>query len=121
MTPAWAYLKSFAVIYGLLLVGQLGVKLLGLPVPGSVVGMVLLAAGLARGLLPVRAVQASAGLLVRHMALLFVPPGVGLIVYRDLLRAEWPAVVLAGVASTVAVLLVVGLLQQRMRRDGRDA
>jgi holin-like protein len=52
------------------------------------------------------------------MALLFVPPGVGLMLQYDLLRREWLPIVVASAASTLAVLLLVGRLQQRLETRG---
>ncbi len=89
-----------------------------LPLPGSVAGMLMLAAALRLRWIPERAVQPAAELLVRHMALLFVPAGVGVMAYAGLLRREWLPVAAGAAASTVAVLLVVGWMQQRLERDG---
>lgn len=89
-----------------------------LPLPGSVVGMLMLAAALRLRWIPQRTIQPAAELLIRNMALLFVPAGVGVMAYGGLLADEWLPIVLAGAASTVAVLMGVGWLQQRQERDG---
>lgn len=109
---------SFLVVLGFLLAGTLLVRLAGLPTPGSVVGMVLLAAALRLRLLPLAAVRPAAELLLRHMALFFVPPGVGLMLYPEMLRAEWPALVGGAAVGALAVLLAVGMIQQRMEPRG---
>jgi holin-like protein len=118
MKASFAYLKSFAIIYAFLLAGSAVVELAHLPIPGSIVGMVLLTIALYRGYVSLQAVEPSAGVLVKHMAFFFVPPGVGLILYFDLLKDEWLAITLAGVIGTFAVLATVALLQQRMETDG---
>lgn len=87
-----------------------------LPVPGSVVGMVLLTAAIELGLLPAALVREAADLLVRHLALLFVPGGAALLLYLDVVRGAWLAVTLAAAASLVLVLLVVGVVVQRLER-----
>ncbi|HET7321081.1 MAG TPA: CidA/LrgA family protein [Longimicrobiaceae bacterium] len=118
MTRALHVLLSLLVILVFLYAGEALVRLSGVPVPGSVAGMVLLTLALRLRLLPERAVRPAADLLLRHMALLFVPPGVGLMLYFALIRAQWPAIVGGGLAGAVAVLVVVGLLQQRLERAG---
>ena len=101
-----------------LALGEAVVRLLRLPVPGSVLGMVLLAEALRRGWVPLALVRPAAELLIRQMGFLFVPPGVALILYLDLLRAQWAVIVTASVVSTFAVLLAVGALQQRLEDRG---
>lgn len=116
--PWWRYAVGLGVLLAFLLAGDALASLGRLPLPGSVAGMLLLAAALQLGWLPVRWVELAAALLLRHMALLFVPPGVGLMVHFALLRREWLPIVLASAASTFAVMLAVGWLQQRLERDG---
>lgn len=111
-------LRSLFLLLLYLGAGNLLAALGGLPVPGSVLGMVLLAASLRLGVVRVAHVTEGASLLLRHMALFFVPPGVGVVLYFDLLRREWLAVAAGSVAGTVAVLLVVGLVQQRLEPRG---
>ncbi len=115
--PWWRYAAGALVLLAFLLVGTSIASLGRLPLPGSVVGMLLLAAALHFRWMPAAWVEPAAGLLLRHMALLFVPPGVGLMLQYDLLRREWLPIVLGSAASTVAVVLVVGWLQQRLQPD----
>jgi holin-like protein len=115
---ALPHLTGLLLLLGFLFLGGLITEIGHLPIPGSVVGMVLLTVTLRLGLVPLSAVRPTAELLVRHMAFLFVPPGVGLMLYFGLLRAEWMAIGVAGLVGTVAVLLVVGLLQQRAESSG---
>ena len=89
-----------------------------LPLPGSVAGMLLLAGALRLGWLPLAWVRPAAELLIRYMGLLFVPPGVGLLLYFELIRREWLAITVSAGASTLLVLLTVGLVQERLERRG---
>jgi holin-like protein len=111
-------LLGLLILLAFLYAGGALVRLAGVPVPGSVAGMVLLTLALRLRVLPAHTVRPAADLLLRHMALLFVPPGVGLMLYFGLIRAQWPAIVGGGLVGIVAVLVVVGLLQQRLEADG---
>ncbi|MEW5926280.1 MAG: CidA/LrgA family protein [Gemmatimonadota bacterium] len=115
--PWWRYAVSLGVLLAFLLAGNALASLARLPLPGSVVGMLLLAAALHFRWVSEAWTEPAAGLLLRHMGLLFVPPGVGLMLQYDLLRREWLPIVLGSAASTVAVVLVVGWLQQRLQPD----
>lgn len=87
-----------------------------LPVPGSVIGLVALAALIETRVLPLELVRAAAELLVRHLGLLYVPAGVALLAYWSAVRHDLVAISIAALASLVAVLLVVGHVVQRLER-----
>ena len=96
--------------------------LLGLPVPGVVIGIVLLVVlGLLR---PTRAVlrvaEPAATPLLAHLQLLFVPPGVGILLELDSLAQNALPIALAVGGSFVVTLLVAGtMLQALLRRQDR--
>ena len=106
-------LRGLTVLLACQLLGEVLVRLAGLPVPGPVVGMVLLFAllqlrqpedhpGSASGTLR------AADVLLRHLQLFFVPAGVGVVVYVAVLREEALPITVALVGSWLAGLLVVG-------------
>lgn len=98
------------------LLGEWVVLALGLPVPGPVLGMVLLLGGLViKQRVPDLIRLPSEGLL-RHLALLFVPAGVGLMVHAELIAAEWLIIMIALVVSTVVTILVTALVLKRLTR-----
>jgi holin-like protein len=112
-------LTSLGVLVAFALLGDALADVARLPLPGSVTGMLLLAGALRAKLLPETAVEPAATLLLRHMGLMFVPPGVGLMVHAGLLAREWMPIVAASAVSTLAVMLVTGLVHRRMARgDG---
>lgn len=100
---------------------QLIREALGLPVPGAVVGMFLLATilacrgGGARGSVPA-ALGTTAETMISFMGLLFVPAGVGLITEAPLLGQQWLPILAAVVGSTVSSLAVTGLVMHRVTR-----
>ncbi len=55
--------------------------------------------------------------LLSHLSLLFVPAGVGVIVYLDVLAMEWLPILVALVVGTAAPIVVVGLVLKVMIRD----
>ncbi|MDB4899995.1 MAG: Antiholin-like protein LrgA [Gemmatimonadetes bacterium] len=111
------FLLGLALLVGLDSLGGWLVRTAHAPVPGSVIGMLLLTALLEAGIVPVELLRPSAEFLVRHLALLYVPAGVALMVYAGVVRQDLVAIALAALASLVAVLLVVGVIVQRFERD----
>jgi holin-like protein len=114
-------LTGFTLLLLFQLAGEIVVRGLGLPIPGPVMGMFLLfAALLLCGRLPASVRSASEGLL-RYLAVLFVPAGVGLIAQKELLAREWPGLTVSLVISTALTLAVTGLAFQALRRRQRHA
>ncbi len=108
-------IPGLLVLLGCQLVGEFVVRLLGVPVPGPVVGMVVLLAVL-QVWEPSRdagVVRVAEGLL-RHLQLLFVPAGVGVVQYLSVIGASAVPLVVgllvswfAALATTVAVTLLL--------------
>ncbi|HEX6600974.1 MAG TPA: CidA/LrgA family protein [Gemmatimonadaceae bacterium] len=102
---------------GLDAAGSWFVRVAHLPVPGSVFGLLVLALLIETRILPLELVRSAAELLVRHLALLYVPAGVALLAWWGAVRHDLVAISVAALASLVGVLLVVGHVVQRMERD----
>jgi holin-like protein len=98
--------------------GEVLVRLIGLPVPGPVVGMLLLFVALrVKGRAPAAIDGAATGLL-QHLSLLFVPAGVGVMLHFGRLADEWPALVAALLLSTVIAIGVTAVAMQALLRRG---
>lgn len=98
------------------LAGEVLVLATGLPVPGPVVGMLLLLAGLfLRGAVGHGIDAATTGLL-SHLSLLFVPAGVGVMVHWSTIREAWVALSVALLVSTLVGLMVTALVMTVARR-----
>lgn len=108
------------------LAGEVIAKALTLPLPGPVVGMVILFIGLAiRGRVP-QELEAVAHGLLDNLSLLFVPAGVGVMLYLPLIETEWQAIAASLVVSTVVTIAVTALAMRWLDRlfggagDGTD-
>lgn len=102
------------------LAGELLVEASGLPVPGPVVGMVLLFTWLMLRKREHKELAATADALLRNLALLFVPAGVGVVLHLGLLGREGVAISAALIVSTLATVAVTALVMQwTLRGEGR--
>jgi len=98
------------------LAGEVSVRLLGLPVPGPVMGMVMLFITLmVRGRM-FKAVEPASSALLGHLSLLFVPAGVGLIVHFSRLGNEWLPISVTLLLSTIITMAVTALVMQWVTR-----
>lgn len=90
------------------LVGESVVVALGLPLPGPVLGMVILFVFLVvRGRVPA-GLATSGGALLDNLSLLFVPAGVGIMQHWTLIRQDWLPVSVSLVVSTLLTIAVTG-------------
>lgn len=104
------------VLLTFLSLGELAVWLTDVPVPSSIIGMLLLAAALQLRVVRLRHVEQTANFLVRNLGFFFVPAGVGLMSCLDLLAAELLPIVGTMVVSTAVILVVTGHTHQLVRR-----
>lgn len=103
-------LNGFLALLLCQLLGELLVLLTRLPVPGPVVGMVLLLLALFVFKRIPDAVRLVSEGLLRHLALLYVPAGVGLMVHLEMISQYWLAILLALFVSTFVTMLVTALV-----------
>ena len=104
--------KQFFVIFGCLALGEIIVWATGIKLPSSIIGMLLLTLFLKLGWVKLKWVEHLSELLIANLGFFFVPPGVALILYLDLIKAQWFPIVTATVVSTLLVLVVTGQMHQ---------
>jgi holin-like protein len=102
-------LLGFGIVTAFFLLGSF-LHRLGLPIPGGVLGLILFFLALQFRLIKLKWVERAAGLLLRHMVLLFVPLTVGLMELGPLLSRQAVAITGSLLVSLVAVILTTGLL-----------
>lgn len=114
-------LTGLAVIVGFEVAGDMCQQLMGLPIPGPVIGMALLLLALIlRGGLPNGLERAATGLL-SYLSMLFVPAGVGVMAHFKLIRAEWPALLGGLVGSSVLAVVATALTMRAIERRRSSA
>ena len=112
-----ALLFALTIIFSCQLLGEVCVMLLGLPVPGPVVGMALLFLGLMiKGQVPTNLGMVGDGLL-KHLSLLFIPAGVGVMLHSTLLWQEILPISLALVISTLLAIAATGLMMRWLMKE----
>jgi holin-like protein len=88
------------------------------PLPGNLVGMLLLLGLLRLGVVRPEQVQDLTGFVLQHLNFFFVPLAVGLMAWTGLLAESGLALGLSLLGSAVACLAVAGLVGQRLARWG---
>ncbi len=110
------FLNGITLLLVYQLAGEIIVRLLGVPIPGPVLGMVMLfVTMMIRGRAPESVEQASTALL-SHLSLLFVPAGVGMMAHFGRIAEEWLPITLALLLSTVITMVATALIMQQTSR-----
>ena len=102
--------RSLVILYIMLYLGNLIAHYVPSGVPGSIWGLLLLFLGLTTRLIHLDWIYLGASLLIRFMAVLFVPVSVGIIKYSDLLIEQVNILLIPNVVSTCVTLVIMGLL-----------
>jgi holin-like protein len=93
----------------------------GLPIPGPVMGLVLLLGLLIWRGGPDEVLHDTANGFLKYLGLLFVPAGVGVVTELHELRANALAIIIAIPVSSILALLVTGALMQALSKGNADA
>ena len=98
------------------LLGAVMVMLLGIKIPGPVLGMILLFITL----LLIRRVPEflnfTSSNLLTHLSLLFVPAGVGVVTHLQRIGSEWLPIVTTLFVSTLVSMAITAWVMQRVVR-----
>ncbi|NLZ49083.1 MAG: CidA/LrgA family protein [Clostridiales bacterium] len=109
-------LRQFCFVLALGLLGDLIKKMLNLPLPGSVIGMILLFLLLYFKVVKVENLKEISNFLLDHLAFFFIPAGVGLMAYIGILKDNWLEIGGISLITTVLVFLVTGSTIQFLRK-----
>ena len=94
-------IKQFGIIFTICWLSIIIQQILPFPFPSSVIGLLLLLLCLLTGLLKVSHIQEKSDFLLSNMAFFFIPAGVGMMNYFDILKENWFSLVVICVLSTL--------------------
>ena len=110
------YVKQFAIITFISLIGEALGHLIPLPVPASIYGVVILFFALEFKIMPLAAVKETGLFLVSILQILFIPATIGLIDTWDVFAPNWIAYTVIILLSTFMVMLISGKMTELVIR-----
>ena len=99
--------RSLVILYIMLLLGNLISQYVSVGIPGSIWGLLILFIGLTTRIIRLEWIYLGSSLLIRYMAVLFVPVSVGIIKYYDLLVSQWKILLIPNILSTFLTLFII--------------
>ncbi|MGM9935070.1 CidA/LrgA family protein [uncultured Clostridium sp.] len=110
------YLQQLMIILVAYILGVILQSALSLPIPGTVLGLIILFLGLYSGIIKVEMIEDMCEILISHMSFLFIPAGVGLITSFSLINGKIIAFSLIILISTVIVWVVTAYVVKFLRK-----
>ena len=115
------YIIQFEIILAISLVGELLNRLIPLPIPASIYGMIILFTALCTGVRKLSMVREAGKSLIYLMPLMFVSPAVGLLENWPVMKDFLVAIIVISLVSTLAVMAVTGHITQFIiSRKGKE-
>lgn len=108
---------QFGLLFAFLAIGEFVVWLTGIPVPSSIIGMLLLTLSLKAGVVKPRHIENVSNFLVRNLGFFFVPAGIGLMNCLGLIADQWLPIAGASIGSTVVIIAVTGWTHRAVRKS----
>lgn len=108
-------LKAFLVVFGCVFLGEVFIYVTKLPLPPSVIGLLILFVALQTGMVQLKTVQTLAKTLLDYLVLLVVPACISIMQYLDVIQADLWVLILATTLSTFLVLMVTAKSYQWFR------
>lgn len=109
-------LRQLLIILTICFMGEFINRLFNVPVPGNVIGMVILFICLFSGLIKLEMINEITKFLLDHLAFFFLPAAVGLITSLNVLKENGAAFLIICLLTTIMVTVVTGHVVQLFKR-----
>jgi holin-like protein len=103
---------QLAVIFAICLAGEFLHRIVGIPLPGNIIGMVLLLALLCLKILKPEQISGVSSFFLNYLALFFLPPSIAIMAVGDDVLSKWPLLLGLCIVFTLITLAVSGRCTQ---------
>ncbi|MBE6054007.1 MAG: CidA/LrgA family protein [Clostridium sartagoforme] len=104
--------REAIIILGIYLIGELISKGLSLPLPGNIIGMIILLVLLCTKVIKVEKIESISTFFLDHLSFFFIPAGVGLISSFDSIKDSLIYILILCLITTAIVIIVTGTVVQ---------
>ncbi|WP_323843081.1 CidA/LrgA family protein [Moraxella sp. Pampa] len=109
-------LRAILVVFACLFLGQVIIMALDLPLPASVIGLLILFLSLQFGIVKLQTMEKLAKILLDHLVLLVIPACISIMQYLDVIAGDLWVLILSTVMSTFLVLVVTAKSHEWFRK-----
>ncbi len=112
--------REALIILGIYLVGELISTSLHLPIPGNILGLVILFILLCTKIVKVDNISTVTNFLLDHLAFFFIPAGVGLMASLGIIKSTWWQLLIVCIVTTIIIIGVTGIIVQAISRRTKE-
>ena len=101
-------LLQIALILGICYAGDLIHEYTGIPVPGNILGMLILLLLLCLKIVKLDQIKEVSDFFLKRLSFFFLPPAIGLMLVGDDVKSQWPILLLLCIAITIVTMAMTG-------------
>lgn len=113
-------LKELAIITGILFISHILQKLTGIPIPASVLGMMIMLICLVTGVLKIDSIETVTRFLLDNLTILFIPGGVSLITSYVLIKGQVIKILIIAILTGAIGIAVAGLTVKLLNKGEKE-
>lgn len=113
-------LRELLIILIIYFLGELLAYTFNLPIPGNILGMIILLILLSTKIIKVESIEKVSNFFLDHLAFFFIPAGVGLLTSISYIKDVWIQFLLVCLISTIIVIVFTGLIVQKIIKISKD-
>lgn len=108
--------REALIILGIYLLGELLQSSLNLPIPGNILGMIILFILLCTNIVKVDNIITITDFLLNHLAFFFIPAGVGLMTSIGIIESTWLQLLVVCLSTTAIIIASTGIIVQSISK-----
>ena len=117
---------QLAIIFAICLAGEFLNRIVGIPLPGNIIGMILLLILLCLKIVKLEHISTVSTVLLKYLPLFFLPPSIAIMAVGDDILGRWPLLLTMCIAFTVITMAATGistqfLIRLQERHEGQKA
>ena len=114
-------LLQLALILGICYVGDLIHDFTGIPIPGNILGMLILLLLLSLKIVKLEQIREISDFFLKRLAFFFLPPAIGLMLVGDDVKCQWPILLFLCIAITIVTMAATGWTVQLLCKKSKTA
>ncbi len=112
-------LLQLALILGICYVGELIHDYTGIPIPGNILGMLILLLLLCLKVIKLEQIREVSDFFLKRLAFFFLPPAIGLMLVGDDVKSQWPLLLILCIVLTIVTMAATGWTVQLFSKKSK--